>query len=1204
MAKLDSLELVGFKSFPEKTSLRFNSAITAVVGPNGCGKSNIADAINWVVGEQSVKSLRADKMEDVIFNGTARRKSMGLAEVTLRFREFERARVSQAGEVEVRYTEEAAITRRMYRTGESEYFIDDKHCRLKDIYELLEGTGLGHTSYALIEQGRIERILSAKPQERRQLIEEAAKVAVFKSRKKAALIKLEAARQNLSRITDLLFELERQLRSLQRQAAGARRYARLREEYRAMLQHRTRLEFQVVEERLRELRECYAGLEEEDRHIRQELAALGEERETLAEELESREERMRDMRDRLSRAEQQKQRTEQQIHYQVKQAQESAQRAVQLRSQAEAARAKAVGHAEQRERVEQGLSGQRSHLAALRQDENRLREDSDQLQRQTDQLQQQIQQIRKAAAAHSEHIQQLRGQLTQVQKQRALAEGKLERLHQEGMRLSEQKAVNQGNLAVQRKKKEDVVASWENLKGRGRSLEEEISSTQKKLAVCEQENKELSDRYSQLRHRLSSLEEMEQRRAHYSEGTQKFLSSNASGNVRYEGLLADMVDSKAEYEYVVEQYLNEQLQYVVVDSIDDGMLAVSHARQIKAGKCTFLSLHGANGQEGRSQAGNGNGHLGERGAVGWLRDQLEMKPELEVALRRIQPDFFSTLLVRDLDAAKGISSDHPEYSFLTLDGDYLSPRGLLSSVGDKDGTMGVLRFRRQKREVEKQCAAARRQLEEANSLLSGLRTGSQQLRDQLRETLNETHRTELEKTRLEHMVETLEKERVRLEQAESIARREKDSLLAEQAGQGERIASLETEIARLEGSSQSSAESLSDLQAQLAALQEKKEEVAHRMADVRAEIARLAERIGSSERELVRLQQDAEDLGRQVEKFIAEAARLDSGSTGLLESNESLAALLSQFAEEQAGFEEELHTLSTQQQQAKSRWADLDKKTQERQARHEQLRDSLAQTGSDRTRCETEQESLDRFCQEEFQTSLAELLLAEPAEADDSDALPVSLEEAQAQCLDLRQKIDKFGAVNMRALEEFQEIEERKNFQEAQKKDIEDSIETTRKTIDEIDRHSSQQFKDAFEQINRNFAEVYQILFSGGHAEMRLLDEEDPSESGIEIIASPPGKRLQSMMLLSGGEKALTALALLMAIFRFRPAPFCLLDEVDAPLDEANVQRFISMLTQMSASTQFVLITHNKRTIEAAQYLYGVTMQEPGVSRIVSVRFS
>ena len=1202
MAKLDSLELIGFKSFPEKTVLHFNSALTAVVGPNGCGKSNIADAINWVVGEQSVKSLRADRMEDVIFNGTAKRKPLGMVEVTLRLRDFERTKVNKQGEVETQCTEQAAITRRMYRTGESEYFIDDKHCRLKDIYELLEGTGLGHTSYALIEQGRIDRILSAKPQERRTLIEEAAKVAVFKTRKKAALIRLEAARLNLSRVTDLLIELDRQLRSLQRQAAGARRYSRLREEYRQMLQYRTLLESQQIEEKLGEFQGKYAGLEEEDQQIRRSLLELGEERGDLSEDLENREERLREIRDHLARIEQQRQRTEQQIHYQTKQTQEATQRTVQLRQQAEAAHHKASQQRERSTLLGRDLSEKCLLLEGRRKEETQWKDSAEQLQKQTDLLLWQVQEAKKAAAAHSEHVSRLRNELVDCQKQRSMLEGKLERLHQEGMRIAEQKVIAGEDLAGRYKELEEVHLGWAALGQQGQDQEEEMAALREKLSNVEQETAGLSDRYSQLKHRLSSLEEIEQRHAHYSEGTQKFLSSTPTGSVRYSGLLADMVDSKVEYEYVVEQYLNEQLQYVVVDNMEDGVQAVGHARQIKAGKCTFLSLRGANGGDRHAQPGNGNGHLRDRGAVGWLRDQLEMKPELETALRRILPDFFCTLLVKDLDTAKVISADHPDYSFLTLDGDFLSPRGLLSSVGDREGSMGPLSLRRRKREVEKQCAATNRQWEEADRVLTALRFRAEELSGQLKGIQKETHQAELEKARLTHMVETLEREKHRLEQTENAARVEKENLLIEQADQGKRIAALEAEIAQREGSSQNSTESLAGLQAQLVALQERKEEAMLRIADARTEAAQLQERTEGVGRELARLQQEEEELGKQAQRFLEEAQRLESGSTGLLASNENLTGMLSQFSEEQASLEEELQAQNSIQQQTKSRWNDLEKRSQELRSRHEGLRDLLAQTGSERARSEAELESLDRFCLEEFRIPLA-ALKADYA-AGDASEMPASMEGIQAQCADLRQRIDKFGPVNMRALEEFQEIEERKTFQEAQKNDIEISIENTRKTIDEIERYSTQQFKSAFEQINRNFAEVYQILFSGGHAEMRMLDEEDPTESGIEINASPPGKRLQSMMLLSGGEKALTALALLMAIFRFRPAPFCLLDEVDAPLDEANIRRFVAMLEQMTATTQFVLVTHNKRTIEAAQYLYGVTMQEPGVSRIVSVRFN
>lgn len=1199
MPKLEVLELFGFKSFADKTEVRFDAGVTAIVGPNGCGKSNIADAINWVVGEQSAKSLRADKMEDVIFNGTSKRKALGFTEVTLQLNSFERVLPATNGEPEVRQIEPVAITRRMYRSGESEYYITGKRCRLKDIYELFEGTGLGHNSYALIEQGRIDQILSAKPQERRALIEEAARVSVFKGRKKAAEIKLELAQQNLVRVNDIILEVRRQADALKRQAAKARRYGRLREELRHL--HRTRiyLDFSQFSGKLSQLNAQLEQLHEQDRDLLQQNRDYDARRVQLAASLQDLESRIQVLREDLSKIDVDAERADQQIHFQGQQIQESRRRSVEAGERAATVMEKMLSLEDrQLERIGQ-LEEERGSLQACRQEAELIRRQLETVQQDMEGTQQEIERLRHHAITHADQLARLRNESVRLAENRTHLVRQRERIQKDLERVAADKAALLERLQASRLQLAEAGSQWDAMRQQAEDLAQQLAALEARQEQSAQELTGLSDQYSMQRHRLASLEEVERRRSNYSEGMQKFLTSAATQSLRVAGTVADLVEAKPEFEAIIEDYLNEQLQYVVVDNLSEAIRGVEHVKEIKAGKCTFMSLMGLNGHSAGDNHEAGLVETTESGVLGRLRDQLDMDPALERALRRVFPDFSSTFIVQDMDAVVRLSHQYPECAFLTLGGEYLSARGLLSAVGARKDAAGLLSLRREKRELQEEGVKLQLQLEEARAGIALLRARIRETQETLAISQRELHQSELDKTRLQQNVSSLDQEFEKLEQSERVYDLEEQRVGAEQIELEAHLSGIEAEILQLENTSQSSENSMADLAARLSEKQVLKETAALKLAEARMDMAALQERVRSMEKECERYAQEHSDLEAQRLQAANEAAESDALIQRLVESNQSLTEALSRLRSERESKSNAWRELLAAQQQAKEEAATLEMQLEELRARRDGLRQRLSELEVERARCETELEALNRGCLEEFHVPSHQL-----AAEMDASTLTLTSEEAHTRYAELRSRIENFGAINMSALEEFQAHEERLQFLLTQQADIQNSIATTQKTIEEINRHCLQQFNAAFTQINAHFVEVFSLLFNGGHAEMRLLDENDPMESGIEIIASPPGKRLQNIMLLSGGEKALTALALLMGIFKFCPGPFCVLDEVDAPLDDANVQRFTNMLQQMSGNTQFVVITHNKKTLEAAQFLYGVTMQEAGVSKIVSVRFN
>ena len=1198
MNQIKKLELVGFKSFCDRTQLLFQDGITAIVGPNGCGKSNITDAISWVVGEQSAKALRTGKMEEVIFNGTEKRKPTNYAEVVLTLALD--ADIGLSGFPDFDHNN-FTVGRRLYRTGGSEYYLDGRLCRLRDLQTLLEGTGLGPNSYAIIEQGRIGQILSSKPSERRSLIEEAARITLFKSRRASTETQLERARQNLLRVSDMERELERQLNSLRRQAARARSYSRLRDDLRAVHKLKICLEDRVLREKMTECvsRFCAAG--EREHTLITNLSSAETARTEARIACESQEETVNQLREQLTILKMEAQNARNTRENQALQRQNHERRSVELEreraviadrnrliereieSLVENSCAMDKQIAEEKLAMEAGQAGSEKQQELIHQTERRVDE------------------IRSFLARGAGDLADLKNQQARYQEGLRRITSQTDRLGRERELGAEENHARAAELGVARSELERQNLRRETAAGEYAELESAYALCAERIECLSTEIYAAEAEHSHMRHRFDSLEEIERRRSNYSDGVQKFLSTRLPGEEEYRAkTLADCVDADPTYESALEDYLNSPLQYILVDSRDDAVSSVERLRQIGAGKCTFMTLQ--NGHSSHTHTGGTRPPLSlgrDDGVIGYLDDLLRMNADVRQAFERALPEYASTIMVSDLDTAFRVSEvSGGGGNYLTVSGESYSPRGTLSVAGEKKSMAGFLAMKREKRELENKLVTLKAKIESGRVELVGLKQRQTEASDALKTLASEIRRLETGIALTSQTISHLERELARIERAEETAVAELEKLAEERTGYEIKLEEAAGRIAEIETHKGTTEEELRDLNTRLQSLRAENALAGKELSAISANLAAKKERKSGIDAAIGRLRLEAETVQRRNGENLTESANVTECIIAMEaargKTEDRIVECDRNLSEAETGFEEKQKNLT----ELRALLGTTEENLKLSQTGREDAMETRGKIEIEKTRLESDIEHLERNCMDEFKVPTAELIPDIPDEGWDRNHADVALEYEG-----LREKVENFGPVNQRALEEYQETEQDYQFKNGQRLDIEKSITGLMEAIAEINQRCTEQFREAYTVIRQNFQDVFQALFGGGHCDIRLLDENDILESGIDITAQPPGKKLQNVLLLSGGEKALIALALLIAIFRYRPSPVCILDEVDAPLDETNVGRFARMLTEMSHSTQFIIVTHNKNTMEAVDSFFGVAMEEPGVTKVVSVDF-
>jgi chromosome segregation protein len=1260
--RLERLEIAGFKSFSDRSELSFDRGVTAIVGPNGCGKSNVADALTWVMGEQSAKSLRGDKMEDVIFSGSDARKPTGAAEVRLRFSgvavaptvigepaAHEAPAHAGAGNGNgngnghghhvhdlLDAVREVEVTRRLYRSGESEYLIDGHICRLRDIHELLMDTGLGAKAYAIIEQGKIGLILSSRPTDRRQLIEEAAGITKYKARRRAAELKLEAAQQNLTRIDDIVFEVEKQRGSLKRQAAKARRYARLRDETRrwekVLFARRYRTLGDVIESvrgRLLESREQetraaarLAEVENDLGRLRIELAEAEAAAATAREAAHARELEM-NLR-------------QQQIALDAQQAEMLQARREELESE----RTTLEGR---REPERMALDQRRA--AAV--DAERARDEAAALATAAVEEHARAQQVIEAA---EEDVERARGELYAVMNtmtaltaaleaataQRERSAEALNRLEVEAadLRTEHDRAVARRQAASHDLGRANEGVEATNIARLAR--ESELASARTEHEWRAREMRAAEHELASMTARLHSLEELDTHRAGFSDAARLILEQ-ANGQVGHMGAVADVIEVEPRFERAVEACLGDLLQHVLVQDHDHAAAGLALVREKDAGRCGFVVV--ADGSGVADPAGQADAAGAAAGAV-MLSSVVHVGPQYEVALRQVMGqavivDSFAE--ARDLAAISSLP-------VATLDGDVLRGKRLVAG-GGKVESRGILATKREIKELRERVGGARESLTRLGDETAQFEQAIAHATAAVAALAAELHRQEKAIVSVEGLLQRALEDEGRLAQRRELVlaetRRMNDEIAALDARQSEARESL----ARLEQDRAAAETVLGDAQRTLAAARESSDALGQRAAEARATHAALIERSAGVAADVHRLEDAARELERRVATCASDITLMHDQRERLLAAVASGYKLVDDDVRLLEGLRERMREAddkatalktSTDQQEEMIRDArraldamralvaelDVTRAKAESDLGHlaQQCLDAVNQP-LDEVRAEVEQMEAagdvepdaqairaaeavepDEAEEDEGSVATAPMEASVPSEAD-AAAPPVKM-TAEEAIAELRAKIDKLGPVNMMAIEQFAELDQRHGFLTTQRQDLVESIAQTNEAIQRIDETTHLRFREAFTAINANFQQTFSTLFGGGRAGITLLDDSDPLESGIDIVASPPGKRLQNVMLLSGGEKALAAIALMFAIFKYKPSPFCLLDEIDAPLDDANIGRFVEMLRGMLDRTQFIIITHNRKTMEIADRLYGVTMEEPGVSKLISIQLN
>lgn len=1264
MFKLQRLEITGFKSFADYTEIVFTgSGITAVVGPNGCGKSNVSDSIAWVLGEQKAKSLRGEDMKDVVFQGTSRRKASGMAEVVLHLvrdetffdtqeneledidetlsildenaveiedetpsvelknqnleletsenelyaEEIETAKAAQVGSVQTVQTkiktkrhwkprafalefapgEAVSVTRRLYLSGESEYLLNGRTCRLRDIQDLFAGTGLSGAHYALIEQGRIGQILSAKPSDRRNLIEEAAGISKFRTRQRAAEARLESAKTNLSRITDIVSEIEKQANALRRQAAKTRRYKILREEFRQILRQSFAAEGRHLTELVAELEEKFKEAEKTERGVFWEVAEKDDAVRAATQKAREAEENLTSLRARHSENALERDRNEREKIYKSEQVSNLKQRSEILKGEVQAVEQRLKLARAEIKRLEKDSQAER---AAAEKSEIALREAEGKYQsklKEANEIEAALEAERAEVLKHTAAFERLTEIERQLENTAQRLTERIEGLRREAERAEETFAGYKREADKLEKTLGKERVKLEKLHGEKKEILEESGEARKYLQTKETALSNLREEFSRKRNRLETLQELEEQKTIYAPTVQKLFAEQKRIGVKFTGTLADKLNVDEQAEKAVENLFGNYLQTVLVESEEAARKTIRFLDENNLGRISVLV------ENRKSKIGNQKSKIDKRKQK--TEDVLGTTDEFVALLEQVFPREMSAQLTESLEKIKAKDAE----VFVTFGGD-LNFGGKLFVGGKHNASeknISLLAFKRELRELAGMAEKLNREIEkaekEANKARAILAEKENKLVDlqsfivkverevlsieiQTKTSVQETERAERHRRVVGEEVKQIERELAETEQKQSEAGTNAGKADAARSAVSENMSAISRKLN--EARNQLNAENLvlNEKITFAATSNERRRSAQAALKRIETEQAELEARLAQQNSEIAETKQRAGDLEKTIVEIEKKNAFFDIEQTG--EENE--------LAEMTAHLKLARETSDAMSAQL----AELNRKSAE--SRNERAAIEIRQAEA-----VTRLKNLNEKSVYELNVSLVELVESEETPTD------FDLEAARAAVEDLRERIENFGAINMLALEELTEVEERFAFLTAQRLDIVDGIAATEAALKEIKQRSRDRFREAFDVINANFREFFLELFGGGRGEMTLLEAEDVLEAGIEIVAQPPGKRLQSILLLSGGEKAMTAIALVMAIFQYRPAPFCLLDEVDAPLDDANVGRFVNKIAEMSEKTQFIVITHNKRTMEAAKALYGVTMQEAGVSKIVSVRF-
>ena len=1183
--RLEKIVLDGFKSFADKTEFLFDSPVTGIVGPNGCGKSNVVDAVKWVLGEQRVKSLRSDQMADVIFSGSSSRKGQGTAEVSL----F----ISNPGGEGMRKlpieTAEVQISRRIYKSGESEYRINNKVCRLKDVRELFMDTGVGVRAYSIIEQGQVEQLLTSSKTDRRAIFEEAAGISKYKAHKKEALRKLERTEQNLLRLADILGEVQKQLRSVKLQAGKARNYLRYRDRLKDLQANYSLAEYAKYYQKSAEKRSEIERLQEEFARIAAEVArndsllsSLGEERiETEAEvnqtdnslvsvrsKIEQELQRIEFLRSRIDESEERKDSARQrlsELHEQKKGLEDELIRYRYERGQSETKLEEQRRGMEGIRRVIDEINAECSSLAASLEDEKSGIIDI----------------VRRTAQLHNE-VQSISVYRNNLSSQKERLSGRADRARAELESLLAEKAQHHARSDDINKVLEELQ---EKLESKRRELEDLRSSTA-------EENERLSRRketLSALSSESAVLSDMEARCEGLNAGVKKILDDHLAedGKLDYvEGILADIISAEADYADAVEAALEGRTDSVVVNSTSR---LIADGKRIKKlqGRVNFLCADKTGPFVDRCDLSQVSGVRGR--LVEFVRTEGKYSPLAWKLLGK-------TLVVDSVGTASELAGRlGGEYAFVTQKGEFFSGDGTVK-LGPLRKATGLISRKSRLRELQETIEKMTGEIEEIERRLASNRQLDEHLSQLCRELRTAVYEANTQKTEVTSKLSGIEENIKRLQDEQPLIASD-IGLLEEQIAQ-----SVQTEydskqkLEELEAVNSERTAQIEKLEARHAERKAGQEELSGELTELKVEIGQIAERQQA-------LRQTIASLEAQIQ---ASATATAAAQTEIENCSNQISEWQRDILSSEAKVSE-LYVAKEEKQQSSGRLhkaieellakqKEAEQLIRQKRAEKEDVEHKINEIKIELSQLEVKNQDLSERVQEELQIDLAQAYR-------EYNEQEVDWEKVREEMVDLRAKIERLGNVNLDAIDSQEELEKRNEFLSSQVEDLNTSRSQLLQLINRLNHKSREKFQETFEEIREHFQQIFRKLFGGGKADVILEDAEDILEAGIEIMARPPGKETRSISLLSGGEKSMTAIAMLFAVFKAKPSPFCFLDEVDAALDEANNERFNLLIKEFQKDSQFIIITHAKRTMSMADLLYGITMQTRGVSKKISVRF-
>ncbi|MGA2316394.1 MAG: chromosome segregation protein SMC [Thermodesulfobacteriota bacterium] len=1182
--KLKSLEVIGFKSFVDRLHLSFPGGITTIVGPNGCGKSNVVDAVLWAIGERSAKHLRGKLMEDVIFNGTDGRKPLGMAEVNLTFSNEDGLAPEEYGQYS-----EITVTRRLYRSGESEYLINKVPCRLRDITDLFLDTGIGVNGYSIVEQGRVEHLINANPQDRRFLIEEAAGIAKYKERKRLALMKMEATQQNLLRIQDIIAEVKRQIVTLERQVKRAEEYKAIRKEVKEIEIRFALQEYAELSEKGEAARGYLKALRDREMEISTQTAQKEAFVETKRLKGMEEEERLRNLQQEIFELGRKIQKTENEIEFFKREEGSFQKQENQFIEEVRESLHGWRGTRRERWRTEQSKKeleeGSRENEEILKELETLFNDFRSTHQELLEELEAEKVELIDTLT----QLTSLKNRLTHLEERKEDLQKRIRsnlkeseevrtRLAQLEEAFSEKIKERELNLSIQSVYQEEKVR-WEG----------ELEGLKEIFHQKQTERSALEEALRQDRSRYLSLKELQENYEGYEKGVRSILLRKKEEQEKWKGILgavADILEPDPKYEIPLEAVLGQRLQYLIVEEEKEGMEAIAFLKRESLGRGSFIP-------RGIQGVGMGNRISQEEGKPIPLSCFVKVKEGFDPIAEFLIGDV--GVVERWEEALHWMKNGGGFGTLVTLEGDILESSGVISG-GSRDQGLGLLERRREIRDLEQRVKEAEEECRKAYDEEERLQKEIREKEIQLEGRRKEIQEKEIELLHRERDLEGLKKEISQFQQRMEVIQFEQKQLEEENQDLEKEKKEVSAQMETEESAKKEREEQVQSWKKKVEEVREGNEELGGKITEKKVFLASIEEKQKGLEGQIQNLSETQRTLREQIFKKVKGIRECRREAVSLREKIQQGERELEDGLKKYRLQEESLSTQKEKVETLVNEWKEVEASSKYLRRELEEVRQKIHEEKILTSEVQLKLSHLQESMKERYGATLSTSIGASPTE--------FPKEEMSKRLAELKSALEGFGEVNLMAIEEYQELKQRHDFLSEQQTDLHQALDSLKKAILRINRTTTKRFLETFHVVNEKFKEVFARLFKGGQASLVLLDEQDPSTTGIDIIAQPPGKKLQNIDLLSGGEKALVATALLFGIFMIKPTPFCLLDEVDAPLDDANINRFIELLKEFSKTSQFILITHNKNTMEAAHTLYGITMETPGVSKVVSVRLN